>query len=163
MDGPPIAWDVYAAVAEALGRIGGDDARTALVRLTKHGYPLSRAADPAIEQIDRISGGVSTRATAPAPEIAPSGPTAPNAGARVETAETLVEPLLVALKQRKSGASDELAALSARLHDPRPVRRIARLLWWRLSDDDGSHVLDALARVASRLTVLEVQAIEQRD
>ena len=76
------------------------------------------------------------------------------------TPEALMPPLLAELKARKSGAADALAELSTRLSNPRHVRRIARLLWWRLTDDDGDHVLEALARVTNRLTILEVQAIE---
>ena len=158
---PPIAWDVYAAVAEALGRIGGDDACTALEHMSKQGYPLTRAADPALEEMDRLAGGAST--TAPAREKTHSAEsTAPDVADDVMMADALMQPLLADLKRRKSSAHGELAELSARLSDPRHVRRIARLLWWRLTDDDGDYVLQAMARVTNRLTILEVKAIETR-
>jgi hypothetical protein len=150
---------VYAAVAEALGRIGSDDARAALVRMAKHGYPLTEATGPALAQMDKKADGAS--ATAPAHETTPrTDATAPNVADTVATPEAVMPPLLAELKARKSGAADALAELSARLSNPRHVRRIARLLWWRLTDDDGDHVLEALGRVTNRLTILEVQAIE---
>ena len=159
-EAPPIAWEVYAAVAEALGRIGGDDARAALVRMAKYGYPLTEATDPALAQMDKKADGAS--ATAPAHETTRTEATAPSVADTVAAPEALMPQLLAALKARKSGAADALAELSARLSNPRHVRRIARLLWWRLTDDDGDHALEALARVTNRLTILEVQAIETR-
>ena len=53
---PPPAWDVYAAAAEALGKLGGRQAVEALTEALQFGYPAAKAAAPALAATNEPSG-----------------------------------------------------------------------------------------------------------
>jgi HEAT repeat protein len=53
---PPPAWNLHAAAAEALGRIGGSEAVDGLIAALEHGYPASKACTAVLATIGNPKG-----------------------------------------------------------------------------------------------------------
>jgi HEAT repeat protein len=81
-----------------------------------------------------------------------------------EMGDPAIEPLIQRLgakdKYIRQGVAESLGAVGEKTEDPQKGRRIARHLWWRLTDtvDVADVAWEALARVVSRLTELQVAA-----